>query len=145
MAKHKVDYVVIGGLAVVLHGGDTVTQDLDLAFDTEDANFGRLADALQELGAKPKRWNVKNFRLKLTDLSGNWLHLESASGDIDLISTTPGVPYEELRNGRQTFEIDGVPLMVASVEDLLKIKTLAGRPKDLVHVAELKVILKHQL
>ena len=54
LQRHSVDYVVVGGLAVVLHGGETTTHDIDLAFDSSSTNIERLADALEELGAKPK-------------------------------------------------------------------------------------------
>jgi len=142
LLRHQVDYVMIGGLAVVLHGGDTTTQDIDLAFDTDDQNFERLADALQELAAKPKRWNVTNYRLSLADLAAGWLHMESSAGSIDLIKTTPGASYSELRQSAKTLEVDDSIAVVASIDSLLELKRIAGRDKDLQHIAELELLKK---
>ena len=142
LRKHGVDYVMVGGLAVVLHGGETTTQDIDLAFESSFVNFERLADALQELEAKPKRWNPGEFRLQRSDLASQWLHLESSAGDIDLLERTPGVPYEELRLNAEQFSVGSSKIEVASLRDLITMKTVAGRSKDAQHLAELEAIVE---
>jgi len=144
LKRHDVDYVVIGGLAVVLQGGETTTHDVDLAFDRSRQNLDRLADALTELSAKPKRWKAGSFRLKTADLAANWLHLESDSGDIDLIADTPGVSYQSIKEGCEKFELDHVTILVASVAELIEMKRRAGRPKDKLHLAELEDLLRLQ-
>ncbi|MDR3692887.1 MAG: nucleotidyltransferase [Fimbriimonas sp.] len=84
--RHGVDCVIVGGMAVVLHGGNATTMDVDVAFDRSPENLVRLADALRDLCAKPKGWIASSFRLEDTDLATKWLHLESEAGDITRLS-----------------------------------------------------------
>lgn len=142
LGKHAVDYVLVGGLAVVLHGGETTTHDVDLAFDSSRANIERLADALEELGARPKRWRAERFRLQMSDLASQWLHLDSNAGDIDLSHKTPGVSYEELRSHMEQLSVGRASIFVASPRDLITLKTEAGRSRDLRHIEELKAIIE---
>jgi len=141
---HEVRYILVGGLAVYLHGGESPTLDMDLAFSTSAANLERLADALEELGARPKRWKTQNYRLREADLATSWLHLESDAGDIDLISKPPGASYETLEAEHVEFKVGDVLLRVASPESLIAMKRAAGRPRDQRHVEELEAILKLQ-
>ncbi len=144
LSSYGVDYVIVGGMAVVLQGGETTTLDVDLAFDRSVENVERLASGLEELSAKPKRWVAKGFRLQPADLGSKWLHLESDSGDIDLIAEVPGLTYEAIKQGCDRFEIDGTLIQVASVKALIEIKSRTGRPKDATHLAELQGLLKLQ-
>lgn len=143
MEWHSVDFVVIGGIAVVLYGGDSVTTDLDIAFDKSVENIRKLADALSELNARPKRWRTSSFRLQPSDLSANWLHLETDAGDVDLISRTPGIKYEDLRKECMKVTLEGYAIPVASLENLIKMKEATGRGKDEFHVAQLREILRY--
>ena len=52
LARHAVDYVLIGGLAAVLHGSALVTNDADICPNRDPENLARLADALRELDAR---------------------------------------------------------------------------------------------
>ena|SRR5438045_550889 len=139
--RHGVRYVVIGGLAVYLHGGETPTLDVDLAFAQSDENIERLSNALADLGARPKRGQGTSFRLAKTDLV-SWLHLESEAGDIDLIAKPPGATFEAIDEEHIEFDLDGVLLRVASPESLIQMKRKAGRPRDMRHVEELEAIRK---
>lgn len=140
LKKHSVRYIVVGGIAVYLHGGETLTTDIDLAIHLEDNNLESLADALEEIDAVPKRWK-KPFRLTRTDLSASWLHLDSDAGQIDLLTKTPGATFEELEADKKIFMIGGEPLPVASIQSLIKMKSGTGREKDVRHVQELNAIL----
>lgn len=140
--RYDVDYVVVGGMAVVLHGGESTTLDVDLAFDRSSCNIERLASALQELSAKPKRWVISDFRLTTADLSSRWLHLESDSGDIDLIAEIPNKSYDLVKSSCELFEIDQVRFQVASIQELIQMKRNTGRGKDAAHVAELEALLQ---
>ena len=142
--KHQVDYVIVGGMAVVLQGGEATTVDVDLAFDRSGQNIERLADALEELSAKPKRWVTEQFRLQSADLGSKWLHLESDCGDIDLIAEVPGISYETIKQNCDQFEVEATRLRVASVKELIEMKRHTGRGKDAIHIAELEDLLRLQ-
>ena len=70
------------------------------------------------------------------------MHLESDAGDIDLITFTPGVSYEELRAGSEPLPIDGVDVRDASKSDLLRVKKEATREKDRWHAADLERLIE---
>src|SRR5438046_3119441 len=112
--RNRVNYVVVGGMAVFLQGGETPTFDVDLTFPSDEKNFERLATALQELKARPKRWKTENYKLKKTDFASPWLKLESEAGDIDLLIKTPGITYEDIDSDHAEFDIGGISLRVAS-------------------------------
>lgn len=142
--KHNVDYVLVGGMAVILQGRESATLDVDLAFDRSGKNIERLADALEELSAKPKRWVTAGYRLKLSALGTAWLHLESDFGDIDLISSIRGLSYDAVRQNCDRFEIDAISFSVASIQQLIEMKSQTGREKDAIHIAELQQLLDIQ-
>lgn len=56
MCRHRVEFVVTGGIAAVLQGGELPTGDVDLIYPMGDENLGRLAAALMELGAESKQY-----------------------------------------------------------------------------------------
>ena len=142
--KHQVDYVIVGGIAVILQGGDTTTLDLDLALDRSYDNVERLANALIELSAKPKRWLTQNYRLRLADLGSKWLHLESDSGDIDLRAEVPGHSFELIKQNSERCEIDSTSLPVVSIAELIEMKSNTGRAKDSIHITELEELMRLQ-
>lgn len=139
--QHHVDAVLVGGMAVILHGGDNTTQDLDFAICMEDANIERLADALQALNARPKRWRTPNYRLNRADFYVGWIHLISDAGEIDLLAKTPGLTYEELKSKTQQLTLEPeAEVLLATAEALRIMKRTAGRPKDFAHLDTLDQI-----
>ncbi len=67
--------------------------------------------------------------------------LTTDAGSLDLLGEAPGAgPFEELWNRAVVVELDGSPVRVASVDDLIAMKTAAGRPKDKDHVLELRAL-----
>lgn len=145
LAAGEVDFVIVGGVAAVLHGSARVTRDLDVTFDTARDNLERLGKVLVALrprlrgaedveGFVPDAGTLRNVEL---------LTLRTDLGDLDLLSSPPGAPrYRELAERAERYEIAGVTVAVAGVEDLLAMKRTAGRPKDLADVAELEAILR---
>lgn len=140
-----VDFVVIGGIAAVLHGSPRMTEDVDVCFAGDEADLASLAKALDDLGAKlaeitedvPFVPDVRTLR------SVDLLTLATAAGRLDLMNRPEGAPpYERLRRNAERYDIGAFSVLVASVPDLLAMKRAAGRPKDLADVAELEVIAR---
>lgn len=143
LAEGEVDFVIVGGIAAVLHGSPTVTHDLDIAFAPDAENLEALGGVLVSLGAR--LWGVAEplpFAADALTLQGvDLLTLETEEGRIDVMRRPIGAPpYDELRDGANMVEIDGLRFRVASIEDLLAMKRAAGRPKDLAAVSELEAI-----
>jgi hypothetical protein len=138
LVKHRVRFVVIGGVAGNLRGSTTVTQDVDVCYARDDENFDRMAAALRELharlrGAPPDAPFVLDARtLKL----GDHFTLATDAGSL-LLGHPSGIPggYEELERAADQIEIaPGVTVRVASIDDLIRMKRAAGRAKDLIEV-----------
>lgn len=145
LVAEKVDFVVVGGVAAILHGSARSTFDLDIAFATDAANLESLAAALSPLNVRLRGVDEPvPFVLDAATLRGvEVLTLRSDAGDLDLLARPAGVSrYAALRDRADDFEIEGSPARVASIEDLIAMKRASGRQKDLADVAELEAILR---
>jgi hypothetical protein len=127
LAAHRVNYVVIGGLAVQAHGHPRTTQDLDLVPEPTPDNRARLLAALLELGARPVGARAPaKFSIPETGV----LELDTDAGGVDIHAAPPGAtPYTELRKRAMVIELD-VPVAVAGLDDLIAMKRASGRPID---------------
>lgn len=143
LAAHKVDFVLIGGLAARLWGSPTVTRDIDICYAREEPNLERLATALREMRAELR--GVKApvaFRLDARTLAaGDSFTFKSDVGDIDCLGTPTGTGgYRDLRSGAERMDIDGLKIWVTSLADLIEMKRAAGRPKDRIEVEVLGAV-----
>ncbi len=143
LGRHGVRYVLIGGLAAVTHGSALVTVDIDICHARDRANLHRLAAALREVhaelrGAEPGL----PFRLDARTLErGDAFTLTTDLGAIDLLATPAGTGgYADLARTAEVLELFGHEVLVASIEDLIRMKRAAGRPKDLLAVEELAAL-----
>ncbi len=140
LGRHRVRYVLIGGLAAVTHGAPLITQDVDACYARDDANLQRLAAALVEVHAElrgadsglPLRLDAKTLE------AGDAFTFTTDIGWLDLLGTPAGTSgYEDLARTADAFDMFGSRVLVASVEDLIRMKRAAGRPKDLLALEEL--------
>lgn len=142
LSEAQVDYVVIGGVAVVIQGSPRFTGDLDISYATDPDNLSRLGDLLTALGARLRGVEadlpfVADARtLEQTEM----LTLATRDGDLDLLANPPGSPgYESLKRKASRVELDGATILVASIEDLIAMKTATSRPQDLVDLESLEI------
>jgi hypothetical protein len=140
LGRHRVRYVLIGGLAAVTHGAPLITQDIDACYARDDANLRRLAAALAEAHAElrgadpglPLRLDAKTLR------AGDTFTFSTDIGWLDLLGTPAGTTgFEDLARTADTYDLFGYRVLVASVEDLIRMKRASGRPKDLLALEEL--------
>ncbi len=138
--RHRLRYVLIGGLAAVAHGSPLVTQDIDICCARTSADLERLAAALREIhaelrGAEPGLPFVLDAR---TLERGDTFILATDLGAIDIIGTPAGTfGYDDLARTAEPFDLYGQRVLIAAIEDLMRMKRAAGRPKDLLLVEEL--------
>ncbi len=140
LGRHGVRYVLIGGLAAVTHGSPLVTQDIDLCYARDIDNLGLLAAALREVNSRLRGADADlPFRMDTRTLrSGDVFTLTTDVGWIDILGTPAGSSgYDDLARTAETFDLFGYRVLVASVDDLIRMKRAAGRPKDLLAVEEL--------
>lgn len=150
LAGHEVRCVVIGGYAAVLAGIDVVTRDIDITPATDEANLKRLAHALDELhaairvgpGEPPIQLPADPRLLARTEI----LNLTTDAGDLDITNRPDGTDgYEDLTRGAHRHPLgNGLEIMLASLEDVIRSKTAAGRAKDLATLPQLHAALQRQ-
>jgi hypothetical protein len=140
LGSHRVRYLLIGGLAAIAHGAPLITQDVDICYARDEENLERLASALSAVhadlrGADPGL----PFRLDARSLrDGDSFTLTTDVGWLDLLGTPSGTTgYDDLVRTAEPFDLFGFRVLVASVEDLIRMKRAAGRPKDLLAIEEL--------
>lgn len=150
LARHQVKFVVIGGYAAVLAGIDVVTRDIDITPATDEPNLERLAEALKELHAAirvganepPVPLPADARLLARTQI----LNLTTDAGDLDITSRPDGTDgYHDLERHAYRQSIgEGLDVMIASLQDIIRSKTAAGRAKDLATLPQLQAALQRQ-
>jgi hypothetical protein len=141
--RHAVRYVVIGGLGARLHGSPTVTNDTDICYDRSPENVERLAAALLELRARLRGVDeeVPFFPDAATIAAGDHFTFSTTAGNLDCMGTPAGVGgFRELAERAQAYDVEGLRVLVASIEDLIRMKRAAGRPKDLIEIDVLRAV-----
>ena len=143
-------YVVIGGVATILHGFLRFTKDLDVVVDLEPAAALRVIDALKAEGfmphapVNPEDFADRRIREAWTDEKGmmvfSMFDRERPWLTIDLfIRDRPG--FEAFWARAETKHVDEIPVRIASIEDLLAMKRAAGRSGDREDIERLEQIL----
>ena len=145
--RHGVEYILIGGLAAVVHGSPLPTIDADICPSSSPANLRRLAGALDELDARirtPDSPEGVAFPRDALFLSGvALLNLITRAGDLDLSFTPTGTSgYADLAANSSLVPIHGLRVPVASLEDVIRSKEAANRPKDLRTLPTLRRLLE---
>ena len=131
--------MVVGGLAVQVHGHVRMTNDLDLIPAPTRENMRRLADALNELGAKVLNKGSEGTTIDARMLPRATLwQFATAAGDIDVLHEAPGASsFEKLRARALEVSLGGLRIPFAGRDDLISMKRASGRSVDLGDVAAL--------
>lgn len=143
LVEGRIRFVVIGGLAAQAHGSPLITEDLDICFDLDRDNLERLADVLTDLTAI-RRGMPDDFVSPIDARalrSGDVFTLRTRFGDLDLLARPdPGLDYRALSSRAVDFDYDGLPVLIANLDDIISMKRTAGRPKDLLAIEHLAAL-----
>jgi hypothetical protein len=123
--KHDVRYLVIGGIAAVLHGVPRATFDLDILIETTPDNAQRLLDALLDAGFGTASLTTAD------DVLANEITVFKDKVRIDVQTSTPGITFQDAWVRKNTMEYHGQAFFVVSRDDLLSSKRASGRDIDL--------------
>ncbi len=139
----EVDFVVIGGVAARLHGSPTLTRDLDVCHQRDTANLRRLAAALKRLGAKLRGVDddVPFLLDERTLRAGGSFTFTTDAGDLDILAVPAGTAgYDDLVARADRIDLGDAFVMVSALDDLIRMKRAAGRPKDRAEVEILEAL-----
>lgn len=142
-----VDFTVVGGIAVILQGYPRFTDDLDIAFAADTANLKALGQVLTDLEAGLRGVDeTVPFVADERTLDGvDLLTLDTSAGWLDVHKNLKGIgSYAGLRRRADRVDLDGVAVLVASVDDLLAMKHAAGRPEDHTDIAALEEVKRQR-
>lgn len=143
LERHGVRFVLIGGFAAVLHGATIATRDIDITPAADEENLQRLANALAELGAGIRVDGEPPVQLphdaRLLASATIW-NLTTRYGDLDISVIPSGTAgYDDLHRGASSRPVGrGVRIDVASIDDIIRSKEAAARPKDQATLPELR-------
>jgi len=147
-----VRYVVVGGVATILHGYVRATTDIDLIVDLQIDEAEKAIETLSGEGYKPRipvqamEFADNNKRKQWIETKGmtvfSMFHPEQPGLSIDLFAQHP-IPFDELWERSQVFDVDGTGIRVCSLDDLIMLKQLAGRNKDMDDIEKLLKIKNH--
>jgi hypothetical protein len=144
LAKHEVDFIVIGGVSGALRGAPLSTFDVDVVHSRTPENIVKLLSALEELDAYYRFQPERKFRPNGSHLSSPGHQLLTTSfGKADFLgSITRQRTYEDLLPEATEMEIAGGYIVkVLKLEMLIKLKEEMGQPKDLAHLIILRSTL----
>jgi len=140
-----VRFVVIGGFSGRFWGSNSITNDLDVCYARDKKNFEALASALRELDARLRGApGDAPFLLNARTLeAGDHFTFETNAGNLDCLGTPAGSRgYLDLIQGATPMDVDGIRVQVAALEDVIRLKKAAGRPKDRVELEILGALLE---
>lgn len=139
LARHEVDFVLVGGLAAQTHGNTRMTNDVDVIPAPEPDNLARLATALHALDARVLNPGHEEIQIEASMLPRATIwQFATRHGDIDVLHEAPGAaPYPELRERALVIALDGTRVQVAGLDDLIRMKLARGRTVDRADVAAL--------
>lgn len=149
--KKKVKFVVVGGIAFNLLGGERNTLDMDILVEMSDENLRKIVSILKKAGYHVKQpvdpmliadenkrddW-VKNKNMK----AFNFYKGENTYEEVDIVINSP-VSFEEAYKKALEVSEKGLRFKVISPKDFVKMKKASGRDKDLEDIKKLKMVRK---
>ena len=151
--RANVRFVVVGGLAVVIQGYARLTADVDLVIDLDAANVRRTIEALVARGLRPllpvNAFDFADEAIRQEWVASKNLEVFSMRDErnpllvVDLFAREP-IPFDHLWSHADAVPLGGRTIRVASIEDLIRMKRLAGRPQDAIDIQRLEEILRRR-
>jgi hypothetical protein len=151
LSDERVQYVLVGGLAVQLHGFLRATVDIDLVLAMDDANLDRFIEVAKRFGLQPvipvpidalknarqiEQWHREKGMLAFA------LREPQVGGSVIDVLVRPDVSFDKLYAHAARGQLFGREVLIASIDDLIEMKRMANRPKDQLDIVALEKIKK---
>lgn len=144
LLEHKLDFLIVGGFAAVVHGSSHVTKDLDITMLMNQENINKLRLALKPFEPRHRmnpahKPSFLDEPKNISDLQN--IYIETTAGILDVVTLSSHLgSFEELKSRAATVSLFGYDCHVLSLDDLIRVKETMSRPKDLIVLEELKAL-----
>jgi hypothetical protein len=147
LVRHKVAFIVVGGVSAVLHGVPITTLDLDIVHSLESDNLRRLISAMHDLEACYRGRGDQRLLPSATTLASSGHHLLiTRFGPLDVLGTIgTGRGYEDLQEHTVELQVHNFTVHVLSLEKLIEIKEETGLDKDKAVLPVLRRTLEEKM
>lgn len=131
--KYEVEYLVIGGYAVSIHGYPRSTKDFDICIKISEENAMKMVRVIKDFGFASLKLTKEDFLKRdfITQLGHEPVR-------IDILNDLDGVPFEEAWINKRVVDFEGSKINFIGYAELLKVKEKAGRPQDIADISKLK-------
>lgn len=154
LARHEVEYLLVGGIAARAYGAQRPTFDVDCVPEPSWENLDRLAAAMRDLHARLRVEGLTDEEAALlpVQVTGSTLvRMELSTwrtdgGDLDVLADIPDrhgrhLTYPELVGRASKLNLDGIVVRVAALDDVIASKEWADRPEDRDALPELRALI----
>ncbi|MCP4130091.1 MAG: hypothetical protein GY754_03640, partial [bacterium] len=152
LAECGVEFIICGGVALVIHGIERMTLDIDISVDMEEGNLQRLINAMKKLHLSPRvpvpaesLMDPEKRRMMVEEKNAlvfTFIDLANAFRQVDVFITDE-LSYDSLKGSIDTVNIDNHDVKLVSVNKLLELKrsVIPPREKDLFDISELEKLI----
>jgi predicted nucleotidyltransferase len=137
--RYGVRYLIVGGYAVMLYTEPRYTKDLDVVIGTQPEELEGVRRALEEFG-----FPMSDDAAAKLALPNRMIKIGHPPSRINIPNEIEGVPFDEAWHRRGVIDVEGVQAPFISLQDLIAAKRAAGRPQDLLDLAELERAAKRK-
>jgi hypothetical protein len=132
--KFNVDYLLVGGYAVILRGYNRTTGDMDIWVNKTQENYKKLVEAFHHFGLSVSDMTESNF---LTNSDFDVFTYGRPPVSIDIMTAVKGLTFNEAYSKKEVYDFEGLTINLISKSDLLVAKKAANRLKDLNDIEHL--------
>ncbi len=141
LLAHNVNFILIGGYAVIYHGYERITGDMDIWLQPDNQNLPKLLAALKDFDIEEHSLN----QIREIDLTNvQMFFVGDKPRRIDFLTHVSGINFNDAIERVNYFPLDGNKVPVIRYDDLILTKTATGRIKDLADIEELERINKYR-
>ncbi len=137
LLKHNVEFMLIGGYAVIYYGYQRVTSDMDIWLNPNNDNRDKFINALQEQGIIQEDTDAIT-QMDFTQIQV--LHIGEKPNKIDFLTKVQGLTFEEADSKKVCFPLKDKKVPIIQYHHLITLKIIAGRPQDKADVDILQKI-----
>ena len=135
--KHRVEYLIVGGYAVVAHGYNRFTGDLDVWIKISEENADKMMLVTIDYPIPPGIFSREHFLTKGPLKGGQF---GNPPLRIDILNDVIGMQFDECYKNAMKKSIEGEEFLFIDFDDLIKAKNISGRPQDKADVYALEKI-----